>query len=159
MIGERTAEVEAFWQSVCMAHGLQAADYHVRTFGDPRYAEYGDHVTQLAIDRVKRATAHLAMDFERNGVPRRQEGDYWVILWESFKPACVLEIVKVEERPFRDVDEAFAAREGEGDGSLEYWRNCHEEYFKLQLADWGEPWSEDLTVVLESFELVAVNDA
>lgn len=159
MIGERTPEVEAFWQSVCAEHGIKARDYHALTFGDPRYAEYGDHVTQLAIDQVKRATAHLAMDFELNQVARRQIGDYWVILWESFKPACVLEIVNVEERPFRDVDAAFAAREGEGDGSLAFWKQCHEDYFKLQLADWDKLWSEDLTVVLESFELVAVNNA
>ena len=160
MIGERTPEVEAFWQQVCEQHGIiTASTYHTRTFGDPRYAEYGDHVTQLAIDQVKRATAHLAMDFELNQVPRRETGDYWVILWESFKPACVLEIVNVELRPFRDVDDAFAAREGEGDGSLAFWKQCHEDYFKLQLADWGKPWSEDLPVVLESFELVAVNEA
>ena len=159
MIGERTAEVEAFWRRCCEQHGITADDYHTRTFGDPRYAEYGDHVTQLAIDQVKRATAHLAMDFELNQVARRETGDYWIILWESFKPACVLEIVNVEVRPFRDVDQTFASREGEGDGSLQYWKQCHEEYFNLQLADWGTPWSEDLPVVLESFELVAVNEA
>ena len=159
MIGENTPEVEVFWRRVCEQHAITASDYHARTFGDPRYAEYGDHVTQLAIDQVKRATAHLAMDFELNKVPRRETGDYWVILWESFKPACVLEIVNVAVRPFRDVDDAFAAREGEGDGSLAFWKQCHEDYFKLQLADWDKPWSEDLSVVLESFELVAVNEA
>ena len=159
MIGEQTAEVEAFWQKVCDQKGISATSYHTRTFGDPRYAEYGNHVTELAIQQVKRATAHLAMDFELNQVPRREEGDYWVILWEDFTPACVLEIVKVEVRPFREVDDAFAAREGEGDGSLAYWRECHEDYFKQQLADWGRDWSEDLPVVLESFDLIAVNEA
>ena len=158
MIGEKTPEVEAFWEKVCRELGISTEHYHVRTFGDPKYAEYGNHVTQLAIDRVKRATAHLAMDFERNQVPRREQGDYWIILWEDFRPACVLEIVNVEVRPFRDVDDAFAAREGEGDGSLKYWRECHEDYFRQQLADWGEEWSEDLPVVLESFEVVAVNE-
>ena len=158
MIGEKTPEVVAFWQQFRESRGIDAENYHVRTFGDPRYAEYGNHVTQLAIDGIKRATAHLAMDFELNAVPRREAGDYWIILWEDFKPACVLEIVNVEVRPFRDVDEAFAAREGEGDGSLKYWRECHEDYFKQQLADWGRDWSADLPVVLESFEVAAVSD-
>ena len=67
-------------------------------------------------------------------------------------------MVNVEVRQFKDVDTAFAAREGEGDGGLEFWKNCHEEYFKLQLADWGRKWSDDLPVVLESFELVAVSE-
>ncbi len=68
-------------------------------------------------------------------------------------------MVNIEVRPFKDVDAAFAAREGEGDGSLEFWKNCHEDYFKLLLADWDREWSDDLPVVLESFELVAVNQS
>ena len=157
MIGEKTPEVEAFWTRVCRQQGISADSYHALTFGDPKYAEYGDQITELAINRVKRATTHLAMDFELNEVSRRKIGDYWVILWENMTPACLLEIVNIEVRPFKDVDAAFAAREGEGDGSLEFWKNCHEDYFKLQLADWEREWSDDLPVVLESFELVAVN--
>jgi uncharacterized protein YhfF len=154
MIGEKTTEVEEYWIKACEQYGITADDYHCSTFGDPKFADYGDHVTELAMNETKRATAHLAMDFDINGVKRRQEGDYWVVLWENMKPAGVLKMVKVEERPFKDVDAAFAAREGEGDGSLEYWSRIHEDYFKLQLNTWGKEWSEDLPVVLESFDLV-----
>ena len=154
MIGEKTPEVEAFWAEICEANNINAENYHVSTFGDPEFADYGDHVTQLAIDQVKRATAHLAMDFELNKIKRRVVGDYWVILWEDMTPACVLNIVNVEVRPFKDVDAVFSAREGEGDGSLEYWSNCHRDYFQQQLAVWAQEWREDLPVVLESFELV-----
>lgn len=154
MIGEKTPEVEAFWANTCKKHGITVQDYHCSTFGDPRFADYGDHVTELAMDETKRATAHLAIDFEVNNVERRNEGDYWVILWEDMKPACVLKMIKVEERPFKNVDAAFAAREGEGDGSLEYWSRIHEDYFKLQLGVWKREWSDELTVVLESFDLV-----
>lgn len=154
MIGEKTAEVQTFWADACKKHGITATDFHCSTFGDPRFADYGDHVTELAMSETKRATAHLAMDFEINNVKRRETGDYWVILWETMKPACVLKMVNVEVRPFRDVDQAFASREGEGDGSLKYWKECHEDYFKLQLSVWGKEWSEDLPVVLESFDLV-----
>ena len=154
MIGEKTPAVEAFWKEMCDKHGITATDYHCSTFGDPRFADYGNHVTQLAIDETKRATAHLAMDFEINNVKRRIDGDYWVILWEDMSPACLLEMEKVEERPFKEVDAAFAAREGEGDGSLEYWSRIHEDYFKLQLGVWEREWSDDLVVVLESFNLV-----
>ena len=96
MIGEKTPEVEAFWTSVCRQQGISADSYHALTFGDPKYAEYGDQITELAINRVKRATTHLAMDFELNGVSRREIGDYWVILWENMTPACLLEIVNIE---------------------------------------------------------------
>jgi uncharacterized protein YhfF len=154
MIGEKTAETEAFWKKACEIHGLTGSDYHCLTFGNPKYQDYSDHITELAIKRVKRATAHMVMDFEINNVTRRKQGDYWMILWEDLSPAVIVELIKVEERDFKDVDAEFAAREGEGDGSLEFWKQCHEEYFKLQLSDWGREWSEDIRVVLESFEVV-----
>jgi uncharacterized protein YhfF len=58
-----------------------------------------------------------------------------MILWENLTPAVIVKLVNVEEYAFRDVSAVFAARQGMGDGSLEFWKNCHEEYFKLQLAD------------------------
>ncbi len=35
--------------------------------------------------------------------------------------------------------------------------NCHEEYFKLQFADWNRDSSENLIVVLESFKVAMAN--
>jgi uncharacterized protein YhfF len=40
-----------------------------------------------------------------------------------------LETGEVTRRRFRDVDEAFAYEEGEGDRSLQYWRRAHTNYF------------------------------
>jgi uncharacterized protein YhfF len=166
MIGEKTEKTEEFWRRACSTKDgefqskfpvIDDADYHCLTFGSPKYQDYSDHITELAIKGIKRATTHLKIDFEINDVPRRCTGDYWMILWENLTPAVIVKLVNVEECAFRDVSAAFAAREGEGDGSLEFWKNCHEEYFKLQLADWNRDWSEDLVVVLESFEVVMAN--
>ena len=63
-------------------------------------------------------------------------------------------VTDVEVRPFNTVELSFAAREGEGDSSLEYWARVHQEYFEPQCADWGVAWSEDLPTVCEGFELV-----
>ena len=61
-----------------------------------------------------------------------------MILWEDLSPAVVVELVNVEECAFKDVPAEFASREGEGDGSLAFWKDTHEEYFKLQLTDWED---------------------
>jgi len=45
-----------------------------------------------------------------------------MILWKNLDPAVIAKLVNVEECAFRDVSAAFAAREGEGDGSLEFWK-------------------------------------
>ena len=103
----------------------------------------------------KRATAHLAMDFERNRIRRREPGDYWLILDSGNAPRFLLRITEVEVFAFDRVPERIAAREGEGDSSLEYWRTVHREYFRLQCAGWQVEWREDFDTVCESFEVVA----
>lgn len=40
---------------------------------------------------------------------------------------------------------------------FEILENCHEKCFRLRLTDWNRDWSEDLIVVLESFEVVMAN--
>ena len=79
----------------------------------------------------------MARDFERNNIPRRQVGDYWVIVDTRNKLIGLVRVTEVAVTPFNEVTFEFASREGEGDGSLEYPHNVYKEYFLLQLANWG----------------------
>ncbi|MEE8287101.1 MAG: ASCH domain-containing protein [Gammaproteobacteria bacterium] len=155
MIGENTPETESFWLKCRDQHQIEAEDYHVGTFADPRYAEYHDELLGLMLEGKKYATAHMARDFEKNNIPRRQVGDYWVVVDTQNNLVGLVKVIEVAVTSFNEVTAEFAAREGEGDSSLEYWQNVHKEYFLLQLADWGEDWSEDCPVVCETFSLVA----
>ena len=156
MIGEKTDLVEEFWQSCQAEFGIARNDYHVSTFADPRFASYQGELIELAIEEKKQATAHLALDFERNGVKRREVGDYWVIVTPECRPRCLLRITDVVVWPFNAVPESFGVREGEGDGSFAYWEKVHREYFKLQCDHWGVEWRDDLATVCEGFKLIAV---
>ncbi|MBL26218.1 MAG: ASCH domain-containing protein [Rhodospirillaceae bacterium] len=155
MIGQKTEAVEAFWQKCRSSFGIDADDYFVGTFAEPRFAPYHDTLLDLVDAGKKRATAHLAMDFVRNGIPRRTPGDYWMVVDGGNRPRYLIRITDVDERPFREVTQMFAAREGEGDSSLRYWREVHLDYFERQCKDWGIPWQDDYPVVCEGFELVA----
>jgi len=62
----------------------------------------------------------------------------------------------VEVCAFRDVSKEFAAQEGEGDGTLEYWRNVHWKYFGRVCEELGREISEDMLVVCEPFEVVYI---
>ena len=55
---------------------------------------------------------------------------------------------------FCDVDEGYAAAEGEGDLSLDYWRQVHRDCFSEELGAIGKAFSEEMTVVCEEFECV-----
>jgi uncharacterized protein YhfF len=155
MIGEKSKAVEEFWQRCRARHGIAAVDYHARTFADPRYATYHDMLLDLVGEGKKRATAHLAMDFERNKVARRAIGDYWVVVSTKNEPRYLVRVTDVAVTPFNEVRESFAAREGEGDSSLRYWAEVHRDYFMLQCKDWGIPWCENYPTVCEGFELIA----
>jgi uncharacterized protein YhfF len=81
-------------------------------------------------------------------------GDLRVVVDGGGVPRCVIEILRVEVERFCDVDEAFAAVEGEGDGSLDYWRREHERFFAAELAAEGMGFSAELGVVLGRFRVV-----
>lgn len=155
MIGEKTAKVETFWREACAALGLDpAAGYHASTFADPAFSPNVDKIGNLARAGEKRATAHMALDFEKSGVTRRAPGEYWVVLSAAMAPLCLVRLTKVETVPFCDVTPEFAASEGEGDLSWDYWATVHQRYFEKQLAGWGETWRDDIPIVCESFELL-----
>ena len=52
------------------------------------------------------------------------------------------------------MSEEFAAAEGEGDGSLAYWRDAHWAAFSREFAAAGRSPSPDMPVVCERFEVV-----
>ena len=48
----------------------------------------------------------------------------------------------------------MAAKEGEGDLSLDYWKKVHIEFFTKECEDAGDKFTEDMPVVFVEFELV-----
>ena len=159
MIGEKNANVQAFWNDQRLALGIDTELYHASTFADVRFATYHDELLALVSEGKKRATAHLQLDFERNNVRRRDVGDYWVVVDSESQPRYLIRITDVDVRPFDQVEQSFAEREGEGDSSLAYWAKVHREYFEQQCAEWGIPWSEEYPTVCEGFELLASHDS
>jgi uncharacterized protein YhfF len=157
MIGDKSAEVRSFWQEQRAALGINTNSYQASTFADTRFATYHDELLALVSQGKKRATAHLLLDFERNGIRLRDVGDYWVVVDSGSQPHFLIRITDVDVRPFNRVEQSFAEREGEGDSSLDYWAKVHREYFELQCAEWGIPWCEDYLTVCEGFELLAVH--
>jgi uncharacterized protein YhfF len=67
---------------------------------------------------------------------------------------CVTETVGVEIVAFNAVTAEFAAVEGEGDGSLAFWRRVHEEFFARDCARLQRVPQADMPVVCERFEVV-----
>jgi uncharacterized protein YhfF len=113
-------------------------------FGDG--PELADELLDLVIRGVKTATC--STEDEPN---TSTSGERWIVLDGRGEPACVIETIEVTYRRFPEVDAAFAYEEGEGDRSLDYWRQAHRTYFGRQ----GK-FREDMMLMCERFCLVEV---
>ena len=113
-------------------------------FGDgPALA---DELLDLVIKGVKTATCSTE-DEPNISAP----GERWIVLDGSGTPRCVIESIEVSYRRYNEVDAAFAHEEGEGDRSLDHWRDAHRRYFTRM----GR-FSEDMMLMCERFRLVEV---
>jgi GNAT superfamily N-acetyltransferase len=65
----------------------------------------------------------------------------------------------LERRPFSEVDASFAWDEGEGDRTLDDWKNGHRRFFTRELERVGRRFDESMPVDLERFELLFPFDA
>ncbi|HPU54020.1 MAG TPA: ASCH domain-containing protein [Burkholderiaceae bacterium] len=121
-------------------------------FGDS--AELADQLADLVLAGVKRATTSLAIEFTAVGDRLPSAGDVCIVLRGNGLPVAVIERIAVVERPFGEVDEAFAAIEGEGDGSLASWRADHCAYFRRVCARHGGRFDEHTSVLCQRFEVI-----
>lgn len=112
----------------------------------------------LVIAGKKKATACSPWIFEYDKEPLPKAGDYSIITnWDGV-PKAIIRTKKVEILPFKEVTETFAAKEGEGDLSLNFWRRAHEEYFTYECSRIGKQFTEDMPVFCEEFDLVFTVD-
>ena len=140
------ARVEDFWRRFVAATGIDGP-YTAWGFGNSERM-----MTDLALlvrDGPKRATASLPSEYAAHE-PLPRPGDLSVILDGRGEPVCVIRTTHVEVRRFGEVDADFAWTEGEGDRTLEDWRDGHLRYF----AGAGQPIDDSSDIVLERFELL-----
>jgi len=88
------------------------------------------------------------------GNPIPEVGLISIVLDGAGQPLCIIETVEVTQRRFDEVDADFARAEGEGDFSLDYWRDAHQTFFSRTLPKIGKQFSADMPLVCERFQLI-----
>jgi uncharacterized protein YhfF len=104
----------------------------------------------------KRAGAALVWAYEAESEPIPRVGEIEIVVDHLNAPSLVTRTTDVEILPFNEVSAQFAAREGEGDGSLAYWRLEHWECFTRECRRLGRLPSDTMQVVCCSFEVLSV---
>ena len=104
-----------------------------------------DELFDLVARGVKRGTCCLYSD----DALLAHVGDINII-YNSKNQQIKIKITSVRKSRFCDIDKDWAKIEGEGDMSLSYWQNVHEQFFKNIKPDFQK------TDVLELNEFVVI---
>lgn len=150
---KNSIEIENFWQEFCGTNGVSPeTPFQVWYFGSSR--EMAKELLQLVLEGKKTATASLIWEYEDKPEDAPVEGGYSVVTDFDGNPKCVLRTTEVRVLPYNEVDAEFAFDEGEGDQSLDYWREVHWDYFADRCAEIGRESSLEMPVNCERFELL-----
>ena len=149
-------EIENYWQSyLATLSGTQPSGlepYVAEQFGDS--PQMANMLGALIVSGVKTATCSAVWEWEGEGKQPPVVGLKTIVLDGNDAPLCIIETTEIEIHPFDKVTAAFAAEEGEGDLSLEYWREAHWSYFSRALPKIGREASLDMPLICERFRLI-----
>lgn len=113
---------------------------------------------QLTREGIKQATSTSLWWFEKNHADLPEVGNIYVVTdWYKIAKAIV-KVVKVEQTPYNQITEEYAAIEGEGDKSLAYWKKVHWDYYSREMEEFDEKPTEDMVIVCEQFETIFTID-
>jgi len=121
-------------------------------FGD--LPDLADELAALVQSGKERATASLPIEFTSSGFPLPTVGDVSIVTTADDRPVAIIELTEVRHVRFDAVDETFAAAEGEGDGSLAWWRDAHFRYFTRVCARLGGNFDDASVVICQRFRLL-----
>ncbi|MBM3495703.1 MAG: ASCH domain-containing protein [Armatimonadetes bacterium] len=150
-VSESVAE---FWREFASTQPEDPTPRFLEAFHFDDNEASADELAQLVLSGRKRATAALVWSHEHSGDPPPQPGSLSIVTTFAGEPVCVIETLSVEVVPFDEVTADFAAAEGEGDGSLEYWRRAHEAFFGRECERIGRTPDTRMPIVCERFEVV-----
>jgi uncharacterized protein YhfF len=148
--------IEAYWQGYLRTHPADSPvldeQYAAEGWGDsPTMA---DELGALIAAGTKTATSSALWEYEAEGEPLPEVGVKTVVLDGNGDPLCIVETTEVEVRPYDEVGATFAYEEGEGDRSLEYWREAHWRFFSRTLPNIGREPITDMPLVCERFRVI-----
>ncbi|WP_409929068.1 ASCH domain-containing protein [Sphingomonas sp. BAUL-RG-20F-R05-02] len=108
----------------------------------------------LICSELKRATASALVSYQDAGEPLPKPGKLLIVTNWIGEARALIRTHRVMVYRFADVPATFAELEGEGDGTLAWWRATHRAFWERTLID--HVVDDDLRVVCEEFALLTL---
>ncbi len=148
--------IERYWQkfqdSLAPGSAYLGRPFVAEGWGDG--PEMADELGALIAAGVKTATCSSVWEWQAESQTWPDPGWITVVLDGHAEPLCIVETIEVIVRRYNEVDEAFAFDEGEGDRSLDYWREAHRAFFSRCLQKIDRQFALDMPLVCERFKLI-----
>jgi len=148
--------INAYWQKFLSSLPADSP-YHFRNYAPEGWGdspEMADELGALIAQGVKTGTCSALWEWESEGNPIPEKGLITIVLNGRDEPLCIVETTEVTIRSYEEVDAEFARAEGEGDLSLEHWREAHRNFFSRTLPKIGREFSTEIPLVCERFKLI-----
>lgn len=142
------------WREFCLAHpGVSVSEpYQTWHFGNNE--ELAENLCSLVLQGRKTATSALVWEAEADPETAPVPDGYSVVTNFHGDARCVIRTTGIRTVPFDEVDADFAFDEGEGDQSLDYWRQVHWDYFFARCLELGKTPDLKMPVICERFTLL-----
>lgn len=122
---------------------------------------YGEYLPNLLIGLVKtgaKTGTSSALELYKSGEKVPETGDISIITYGNGLPGCIIETIETREKKFSEINAEEARWEGEGDLSLQFWREVHRDSFSMEYKEMGKEFYEEIPVLFERFEVLYDED-
>ncbi|ALX48313.1 ASCH domain-containing protein [Lentibacillus amyloliquefaciens] len=143
--------INQMWVAYRRANPKAPENYEAWAFGDSK--EMADELAELVLNGTKTATASNYTMYEEDE-PLPYVGLHNIVLDGDGRAVAIVETTSVETVPFDEVTEEHAYLEGEGDRTLRYWREAHEDFFKKEFKEVNQEFHNKIPVVCERFKVI-----
>jgi uncharacterized protein YhfF len=144
--------IEEYWNRFIMKNEeYKESKYEVWSFG------YTDNLANKLIGYVKegkKTGTSSALEMYEIDENFPKEGDISIITSGNGLPGCIIRTEVIKKKKFKEINEEEARLEGEGNLSLEYWRDVHEHFFQAEYEEKGKEFSEEIPVIFEKFKVI-----
>jgi uncharacterized protein YhfF len=111
-------------------------------------------ITRLVLDGTKTATGALLWSIEADGKKAVRPGDFSIVTNGGDDPQCIIRTSDVRVLPFDEVGEEYAQWGGEGDRTLDTWRDMYWSYIEYECTRIGRTPDPKAPLVMERFRVV-----
>ncbi|MFJ5965905.1 ASCH domain-containing protein [Bacillus sp. NPDC093026] len=145
----KNESINQMWEHYQKINPNAPKDYVAWAFGNSK--EMADELAKLVLEGTKTATASSYQLYELKKEELPYVGLLNIILDGKRIAVAIAETTSVEIVLFDEVTAEHAYLEGEGDRTLMYWREVHEDFFKKEFEGTNQEFHNKIPVVCERF--------